>query len=411
VTAHAAPPVDAAGIRDLWSLDRSVTFLNHGSFGACPIPVLEAQREWRTRLEAEPVDFLGRALEGHLDGVRAALGAFLGARADDLALVANATTGVGTVLRSLHFEPGDEILVTDHEYNAALNAARFVAERSGATVVVARIPFPIDDPSQVTAAVLGAVTPRTRLAMISHVTSPTALVFSIPELVAALRARGVETLVDGAHAPGMIPLDLDALGAAYYTGNCHKWMCGPKGSAFLHVRRDLQPDIRPLVISHGANSPREDRSRFRLEFDWTGTADPSAFLSLPVAIDLIGSLPGGWPAHMAANHALALAGRDLLCEALGVPAPAPGVMLGSMAAVPLPEQADPALPPGTTSVDQALFASYRVEVPITAFPVAAVEAGGVDEPARYVRISAQRYNDVTQYGRLADALREMLRIE
>jgi len=408
--AHAAHPVDPAAMRDLWSLDPSVTFLNHGSFGACPIPVLEAQGAWRTRLEAEPVDFLGRALEGHLDGVRAALGAFLGTHPDDLALVTNATTGVGTVLRSLAFAAGDEILVTDHEYNAAVNAARYVAERAGATVRVARIPFPIDDPAQVTAAVLDAVGPRTRLAMISHVTSPTALVFPIPELVAALRARGVETLVDGAHAPGMIPLDLDAIGAGYYTGNCHKWMCGPKGSAFLHVRRDLQPDIRPLVISHGANSPREDRSRFRLEFDWTGTADPSAHLALPAAIDLIGSLPGGWPAHMAANHALALAGRDRLRQALRVPAPAPDRMLGSMAAVPLPEQAEPALPAGTTSVDEALFAGYRVEVPITAFPVAAVKEDGAVDPQRYVRISAQRYNDLAQYGRLADALQEMLRI-
>ena len=410
MTAHAAHP-DDAGIRDLWSLDRGVTFLNHGSFGACPIPVLEVQQDWRTRLEAEPVDFLGRELEGHLDGVRSALGAFLGAHPDDLALVANATTGVGTVLRSLHFEPGDEILVTDHEYNAALNATRFVAERAGATVVVARIPFPIDDPAQVAAAVLGSVTSRTRLALISHVTSPTGLVFPILELVTGLRARGVETLVDGAHAPGMMALDLDAIGAGYYTGNCHKWMCGPKGSAFLHVRRDLQPAIRPLVISHGANSPRDDRSRFRLEFDWTGTADPSAFLALPAAIEVMGSLlPGGWPALMAANHALAIAGRDLLCDALRVAAPAPAEMVGSLAAVPLPGQADPALPAGTTSVDQALFASYRVEVPITSFPVAAVEQGGVAEPARYVRISAQRYNDVTQYGRLADALREMLRI-
>ena len=405
------PRPDAASVRDLWGLDPAITFLNHGSFGATPIPVLDAQRDWRTLLEAEPVDFLGRALEGRLDAVRTALGRFLGADPDDLALITNATGGVGTVLRSLRLGPGDEILATDHEYNAALNAARYVAERDGATLVVARIPFPLDDPAQVTQAVLAAVTPRTRLALISHVTSPTALVFPIPEIVAALRERGVETLVDGAHAPGMIPLQLDDIGAAYYTGNCHKWMCGPKGSAFLHVRRDLQGGVRPLVISHGANSRREDRSRFRLEFDWTGTADPSPWLSLPTAIDLIGGLlPGGWPAHMAANHALALAGRDLLAEALGVRAPAPDVMLGSMAAVPLPDHADPLLPAGMTTMDAALFAHYRIEVPITAFPVDATQEGGVADPARYVRISAQRYNDISQYRLLADALREMLRM-
>jgi len=411
VTAHVLQPADAAAVRHLWSLDPDVTFLNHGSFGACPIPVLDAQQVWRTRLEAEPVDLLGRRLESALDVVRAALGTFLGADPDDLALVTNATSGVGSVLRSLDFQPGDEILVTDHEYNAALNAARYVAERAGARVVVARIPFPIQDPGQVTAAVLAEVTPRTRLAMISHVTSPTALVLPIPELVAALRERGVETLVDGAHAPGMIPLALDTLGAAYYTGNCHKWMCGPKGSAFLHVRRDRQAEIRPLVISHGANSRREDRSRFRLEFDWTGTADPSPWLALPAAMDLVGSLlPGGWPAHMDANHALAIAGRNLLADALGVLAPAPDAMLGSMAAVPLPIQPDPLLPAGMASVDQALFEAYRIGVPITAFPVDATAEGGVADPARYVRISAQRYNDMAQYGRLADVLREMLRI-
>ena len=406
---HVRPDPDAAA-RGHWSLDPRVTFLNHGSFGACPMPVVEAQAAWRSRLESEPVHFLGRELEGHLDAARAALGGFLGAHPDDLAFVANATTGVGTVLRSLRFQPGYEIMVNDHEYNAALNAARYVADRDGARIVVARIPFPISEPAQVTQAVLDAVTRRTRLALISHVTSPTALVFPIADIVAEMRGRGVDTIVDGAHAPGMVPLELDALGAAYYTGNCHKWMCGPKGSAFLHVRRDRQDRIRPLVISHGANSPREDRSRFRLEFDWTGTADPSPFLSLPTAIAFMGSLlPGGWPELQAANHALLLAGRDILCEALRVPAPAPDTMLGSMAAVPLPEQDDPALPPGADTVDAALFQHHRIEVPITSFPVPAV-GDAPQAPARYVRISAQRYNDLSQVATLAQALREMLRI-
>ena len=201
---------------------------------------------------------------------------------------------------------------------------------------------------------------------------------------------------------------IDAIGAAYYTGNCHKWLCGPKGAAFLHVRRDRQAGIRPLVISHGANSPRADRSRFRLEFDWTGTADPTAFLSLPAAIRFLGSLsPGGWPGLMEANQSLARAGRDLLCQALDVEAPAPDEMLGSMAAVPLPLAGPAALPPGAASLDAALFDTYHIEVPITAWPVDAVEASGSVSPARFVRISAQRYNDIGQYAALADALREM----
>ena len=394
-----------------WSLDPTVTFLNHGSYGACPMPVLAAQQAWRNRLEVEPVRFLGRELEGHLDAARAAVAAFVGADPDDLAFVSNATSGVSTILRSLRFRPGDEILVNNHEYNAVLNAARFAAERDGARVVAAEIPIPIRDPGQVVEAILARVTPRTRLAVISHITSPTALIFPIADLVSELEQRGIDTLVDGAHAPGMLPLAIDAIGAAYYTGNCHKWLCGPKGSAFLHVRRDRQREIRPLTISHGANSVRTDRSRFRIEFDWTGTSDPSAVLALPTAIRFMGSLlPGGWPELMEANRALALAGRDLLCRALKVEAPAPDEMLGSMATVPLPENGPSSNPSDTAELGEALFRTYRIEVPVLEAPVPSGAAGDARNaaPTRLVRISAQRYNDIRQYASLANALVEIL---
>ena len=396
-------------VAELWALDPEIDFLNHASFGACPREVLAVQQAWRDRMEAEPVAFLARELEGLLDEARATLGAFVGADPDDLAFVVNATAGIATVLRSLRFEPGDELLTTDHEYNAALNALRFAADRDGARVRIARLPFPIVDPEAAERAVLAAVTPRTRLALLSHVTSPTALMLPIERIVPALAERGIDSLVDGAHAPGMVPLALDALGAAYYAGNGHKWLFGPKGSAFLHVRRDRQAAIHPLAISHGANARRTDRSRFRLEADWTGTADPSASLSLPAAIRFGERLrPGGWTATMAEGRELARVGRDRLCAALGVPPPAPDAMLGSMAAVPLPGR--PA-PPDEDPLAAALFERHGIEVPVIGFPVPAALDPGDTAGSRLIRISAAPYNRPDQYDRLAAALVEELELE
>jgi isopenicillin-N epimerase len=382
-----------------------VTFLNHGSYGACPEPVLAFQTALRDRLEAEPVRFLSGDLPGLLDDARAALGRFLAADPDGLAFVTNATTGYNTVLQSLHFQPGDELLTDDHEYNATINAMRAVAARDAARVVVAPIPFPTAGPEVVLDAILGAVTPRTRLVVASHVTSVTGLIFPIGELVAELDRRGIDTLVDAAHAPGMVPVEVDALGAAYWTGNGHKWLCGPKGTAVLWVREDRRDRIHPLVVSHGANAPLAGRTRFRHEFDWVGTADPTGFLTLPAAIDWMAArAPGGWPEVMAANHALALDGRDRLCLALGIEPPVPDDMLGSMAALPLdwiPAEYD-----GAERFGRRLETDEHIQVPVGVWPVPAARTDDV-RPTASIRISAQRYNEPADYDRLAAALVKM----
>ena len=392
----------AAGPR-LWALDPRVVYMNHGAFGSCPRPVLDYQRKIRERLERQPIQFFVRDIEALLDDARGALAKFLGADPEGLVFVPNATAGVNTVLRSLRFKRGDELLVTDHEYNACRNALNFIAGQSGARVVVAKVPFPLRAKEEVVEPVLSRVTPRTRLALLDHVTSQTGLVLPIQTLVRKLARDGVETLVDGAHAPGMVPFNLRKLGATYYTGNCHKWLCAPKGAGFLHVQRERRQSIRPLSISHGANSPRADRSRYLIEFGWTGTTDPSACLSVPEALQFVGSLlPGGWAAVMRRNRALTLAARALLCETLQIELPCPDEMIGSLAAVPISDGTDAKPPKSPLYLDplqERLCTRHRIEVPIIPWPA---------PPKRLLRISAQLYNSLPQYERLAMALKPLL---
>jgi isopenicillin-N epimerase len=385
-----------------WEFDPAITFLTHGTYGACPRPVLDIQRGLVDLLEANPLRFLTRELEGRLDAARGEVAEFLNADPEGLVVVPNATTGVATVLESLRLRPGDELLTSDHEYNATLNALATVAERARARVVRVSIPLPIRHPEEVVEAILAGVSPRTRVALISHVTSPSGLVFPIETIVRELDRLGVDTLVDAAHAPGQVPVDVAALGAAYWTGNGHKWLCGPKGAGVLHVREDRRAGIRPLVTSHGRNDPRSDRPALWKEFDWQGTANPTAFLALPVAIRLVGGLqPGGWPAHMAANHAMVLAARDLLLRRLGLEPIAPESMVGSMASLALPMAADEA---ATEALTVALAEEDRIEVPVGPFPVRAAREPGASPTHALLRLSAQRYNEPADYERLADAL-------
>ena len=384
----------------LWPLDADVAMLNHGSFGACPKAVLEAQQGYRLQMEREPVRFFTREREPLLDAARDALARFLGADSADLVFVRNATEGVNSVLRSLDLASDDELIVTDHAYNACRNALDYVAQCHKARVVVARIPVPVESEEAILESILAVVTDKTRLLLIDHITSPTALVLPIERIIKALDERGIDTLVDGAHAPGMVALNLNHLGAAYYAGNCHKWMCCPKGAGFLHVRRDRQQPIHPTVISHGYNTVRPERGRFHEEFDWAGTHDPTPWLCLPDAIGFLESLfEDGLDGLRRRNRGLAIEAGRLLCTVVGSQPPCPEEMLGSMAAVPLwyddSSEKDALL---SHPVHNCLLEEYGIDVPVYYWP---------DTPHLWTRISVQAYNSLDQYQRLSNALQKL----
>ncbi len=377
--------------------------LNHGSFGATPAAVLDAQNSIRERIEANPTRFF---LEGEyqeaLDEARRAVAQFVGADEGGTVFVTNATAGVNSVLRSLEpaLLPGDEILVTDHEYNACANAAVVSASRAGAVVTTAQVPFPLEHQRDVVDAVLAAVTDRTRILLIDAVTSATGLVLPVVELAAELEPD-VQVLVDAAHAPGMIDFDVAQSGASYVTANCHKWMCSAKGAAFLWVRPDRRDGLYPAVISHGYNGgwPSEG-GHLHAQFDWTGTHDPSAWLTVPHALAAVEAMhPCGWPGVKAAIREMCLGGRDVLIEALGIAPPAPADMIGAIASVPLP----PADNSGSAIFDPlmaALRERHGIEVPVFTWPA---------PPDRVLRISAHLYNRPSDYDRLAEALAAELR--
>ncbi len=369
-----------------WTLDRHVSHLNHGSFGATPRVVLDAQRRWRDEFETDPTGFITDRYFPELDKVRNIVAKFVGADPAGLALVTDATNAVASVVGSLPLAPGDEVVTTDHAYNACRNILDENASRTGATVVVAPIMFPDTSPDLVFDSVMARVTDATRLVVIDHVTSATGLVFPVARLLAELEPD-IPVLVDGAHAPGMLPLSLDSLGASFYAGNLHKWVCAAKGSAFLWVAARHRDAIQPTVISHGWNTPREGANRLHRLFDWTGTFDPSAWLSVPSALETMASLDEeGWPGVMEANRELAVAARRVLCERLDIPPPAPESMIGSMAAVPLAKR-DP-------NLADRLRAAGIVTL-VSEWP---------DPGHQVLRVSAQRYNTLDEYEQLATAI-------
>ncbi len=389
--AAAAPPKPLAGnIAAHWMLEPGVEFLNHGCFGARLRSVFDFQRAWCERFEGRPVHLLDRRRDDLLADPKAAVGAFLGMSTDDFGFVTNATEGVNTVLRSLRFAPGDEIVTTNHVYNAVRLSMQHRAEAVGAGWRMIDVPLPIAGPDAIVDAVAAGLSARTRLLVIDHVTSPTAVRFPIERIVALCDDRGIDVLVDGAHAPGMLDLDVPAVGAAYYTGNLHKWVCAPPGAAFLYVRPDRQAGIHPTVISHFYGEG------LAAEFSWQGTRDMSSWASAAESIRRLGELfgPQSWPRIRAHNHALATWVQGYLTQRLDVPPSTPpdGTMIGSMTAVTLPERARERWPSAEALHDH-LYDDCAIEVPVFAW-----------NDRWIVRASCQVYNRREQYEMLAEAL-------
>ncbi|WP_235277318.1 aminotransferase class V-fold PLP-dependent enzyme [Synechococcus sp. Nb3U1] len=382
-----------SAIRSLWGLEPQAIFLNHGSYGAAPKRVLQAQSAWRERLEAQPVRFMGEELPQALRRAAAELAHFVGAEPENLVFVENATSGVNAVLRSLSFQPGDEIAFANQGYGAVQQTIRWVCGRTGSLPVEAQIPFPIAGPEQVIAAFEAILSPQTRLAILDHITSPTALIYPLPELISLCRERGIPVLVDGAHAPGILPLKLENLGADWYTGNAHKWLFAPKGCAFLWVAPHQQAQTHPTVISHGYGQG------FTAEFDWVGTRDPSAWLAISAALQFIQEL--GVERIRQHNHTLMKQARQLLLDRLQEIPPVPEDMLGFMATLPLPPVWQQWMPEQLLSIrarqlHDYLWHTHHIEVPIIPF-------GG----QLWVRISAQLYNYLAEYEQLALALERL----
>jgi isopenicillin-N epimerase len=369
-------------IRGAWRLDPDFVTVNHGSFGATPDCVLADQENWRRRMEAQPTRFMGTVLPDALRASASRLASFVGARGEDIAFVDNATSGCNAVLRSLSFKPGDEILVLDQGYGAVRETVRFVTEQTGARMKVAALPFPNASDDDLITAIAAMLSSKTRIAVIDHITSASALVLPSDRIIATCHQRGVLVLIDGAHGPGQVAIDLQALGADWYTGNCHKWLCAPKGCGFLWTHPDRQRNTHPTVISHGFGEG------YLPEFDWTGTRDPSPFLSVGAAIDFHEQLGGA--SLRKRNICLAAEAASLVAKRLNTETINGG---GAMRLVRLP------VPLRTGA--QPLRAKL-----LLAGTDAPVHAIG---DALWLRLSAFAYNELDDYARLADIVAGVLR--
>ena len=371
-------------LRRAFRLEPGVDFLNHGSFGAPPLAVLAAAERWRSQMEANPDGFLREVLPPALRAAAAEVARFLHGEPTDLVFVENATSAINVVLRSVGFKPGEEVLINSQSYRAVRQAVRFACDRSGAKSVEPRVPVPVGDAAQLVAAFAAALSPRTRLVIVDHISSPTGVIWPVAEIIALARSRGAQVLVDGAHAPGQLELDVPALGADWYAGNCHKWLFAPRGCGFLWSRRAAQAELHPLSISHAYGAG------FTAEFDWTGTRDFSAWLSAGAGIRFLEEL--GIAAARRYCHALVIAAAEKMAHAWGEPLAGPAAMHGSMMAIRLPPRWQRAATrENAAQLQSLLLREHRIVVAIMAI-----------EGALWARISAQVYNDAADYQRLLE---------
>ena len=386
-----------------WQHDKDIVFLNHGSFGSCPVPILDKQTALRNQMESEPVRFVIDEFEPLYEENKIALAEFVKCNPNDLVFVRNATMGVNTILHSLKFNEGDEILIHNHGYGACLNAVHYYAELQHCKVITAEIPFPIENEDQVVEAFLKALTPRTKFALVDHITSATGLVFPIEKITKELESRGIEVLIDGAHAPGMVDLNIDALGASYYTGNCHKWLCTPKGAALLHVRKDKQAKIIPLQISHFNDLYTGTEKHWSAQFMWPGTEDFTAYFCVKDSIHFMGNLMGSWEKLRNRNREICLNARKHIAEKTGTALPAPDTMISHLANILVDNQA--ILPEKffnmTPPLKKILMEEYKIEVPVFLF--------NKSQPRFWVRIAVEAYNSIEQYEYLGNCLEEILK--
>ena len=377
-------------MKDLFLLRPDMTFLNHGSFGACPRPVFDRYQAWQRELESQPVEFLGRRFSSLMQEARASLAAHLRVAANDVVFVPNATTGINIVARSLALRPGDEVLSTDHEYGAMTRTWRFVCRQHDAVFATRSITLPVDDPAAVVDAVWAGVTPRTRVLFMSHITSPTALTLPVRDLCQRARAAGILTVIDGAHSLGQLDLDLTALGADFVSGNCHKWLCAPKGAGYLYAHPAVQDLVEPLVVSWGWQSDTPGSSRFVDYLEWQGTDDFSAYLTVPAAIEF--QRAHDWPRVRTRCNELVRLARQGISELTGLPPICPDdrTWFTQMATLPLP-------PCHAARLQACLWEAERIEVPVITW-----------NGAPFIRVSVQGYNTEEDVQRLLAALARWL---